>query len=200
MHEDPQIPNFGPPGRGPELQEGMVFAIEPMITAGSHDIHLDDDGWSIYTADGSMAAHFEHTVAITADGPQILTLGPDGTSVVVPSPSSRQTLVNLLAPFARPMGTLRWLASGQPGVRRALPSRSGRVRRSRGAVAGVCTRSYTTAPRLRTTFDAGLFDRRGGFMKVRPSVKPMCDKCRIIRRAGNVLVICPNPRHKQRQG
>ena len=82
MHEDPQIPNFGPPGRGPELQEGMVFAIEPMITAGSHDIRLDDDGWSIFTVDGSMAAHFEHTVAITADGPQILTLGPDGTSVV----------------------------------------------------------------------------------------------------------------------
>jgi methionyl aminopeptidase len=82
MHEDPQIPNFGPPGRGPELQEGMVFAIEPMITAGEHDIRLDPDGWSIFTTDGSMAAHFEHTVAITADGPQILTLGPDGTSVV----------------------------------------------------------------------------------------------------------------------
>jgi methionyl aminopeptidase len=60
----------------------MVFAIEPMITAGSHDIHLDDDGWSIYTVDGSMSAHFEHTVAVTADGPLILTLGPDGTSVV----------------------------------------------------------------------------------------------------------------------
>jgi methionyl aminopeptidase len=53
-----------------------------MITAGSHDIRLDPDGWSIFTTDGSMAAHFEHTVAITADGPQILTLGPDGTSVV----------------------------------------------------------------------------------------------------------------------
>ncbi len=82
MHEDPQIPNFGPPGRGPELREGMVFAIEPMITAGSHEIRIDDDGWSIYTTDGSMAAHFEHTVAITADGPQILTYGSDGTSVV----------------------------------------------------------------------------------------------------------------------
>jgi methionyl aminopeptidase len=83
MHEDPQIPNYGQPGTGPELREGMVFAIEPMITAGSHDIFLDsDDGWSIYTVDGSMAAHFEHTVAVTADGPLILTLGPDGTSVV----------------------------------------------------------------------------------------------------------------------
>jgi len=82
MHEDPQIPNYGQPGTGPELREGMVFAIEPMITAGSHDIHLDDDGWSICTVDGSMAAHFEHTVAVTADGPLVLTLGPDGSSVV----------------------------------------------------------------------------------------------------------------------
>jgi len=82
MHEDPQIPNYGQAGRGPKLAPGMVFAIEPMITAGSHDIHLDDDGWSIYTVDGSMAAHFEHTVAVTADGPLVLTLGPDGSSVV----------------------------------------------------------------------------------------------------------------------
>jgi methionyl aminopeptidase len=82
MHEDPQIPNFGPPGRGPELREGMVFAIEPMITAGEHEIREDDDGWSIFTVDGSLAAHFEHTVAITKDGPRILTLSPEGSSVV----------------------------------------------------------------------------------------------------------------------
>jgi methionyl aminopeptidase len=73
MHEDPQIPNFGPPGRGPLLQEGMTLAIEPMITAGSPEIVLHDDEWSISSADGSLAAHFEHTVAITADGPRILT-------------------------------------------------------------------------------------------------------------------------------
>jgi methionyl aminopeptidase len=74
MHEDPQLPNFGPPGRGPELAPGMVFAIEPMINAGGPDITVEDDQWSIRTADGSLSAHFEHTVAVTEDGPRILTL------------------------------------------------------------------------------------------------------------------------------
>jgi methionyl aminopeptidase len=74
MHEDPQIPNFGPPGRGPELAPGMVFAIEPMINAGGPDIRVEDDQWSIRTADGSLSAHFEHTVAVTENGPRILTL------------------------------------------------------------------------------------------------------------------------------
>jgi len=74
MHEDPQLPNFGPPGRGPELAAGMVFAIEPMINAGGPDIAVEDDEWSIRTADGSLSAHFEHTVAVTEEGPRILTL------------------------------------------------------------------------------------------------------------------------------
>jgi methionyl aminopeptidase len=73
MHEEPQIPNYGEAGRGPLLAEGMTFAIEPMITAGGPDVVLHDDEWSISSADGSLAAHFEHTVAITADGPRILT-------------------------------------------------------------------------------------------------------------------------------
>lgn len=72
-HEDPHVPNFGEPGRGPKLSEGMTIAIEPMITVGSPDVYLHDDGWSISTEDGSLAAHFEHTVAITATGPRILT-------------------------------------------------------------------------------------------------------------------------------
>jgi methionyl aminopeptidase len=72
-HEDPQVPNFGPPGRGPQLAEGMTLAIEPMITAGRPDVYVHDDGWSISTVDGSLAAHFEHTVAVTAPGPRILT-------------------------------------------------------------------------------------------------------------------------------
>jgi methionyl aminopeptidase len=72
-HEDPHIPNFGEPGRGPRLSEGMTIAIEPMITAGEPDVVVMDDGWTIRTEDGSMSAHFEHTVAITADGPRILT-------------------------------------------------------------------------------------------------------------------------------
>jgi methionyl aminopeptidase len=72
-HEDPHIPNFGEPGRGPKLSEGMTIAIEPMITAGSADVLVMEDGWTIRTQDGSMSAHFEHTVAITPDGPRILT-------------------------------------------------------------------------------------------------------------------------------
>jgi methionyl aminopeptidase len=72
-HEDPHIPNFGEPGRGPRLSEGMTIAIEPMITAGTSEVLVADDGWTISTADGSLSAHFEHTVAITADGPRILT-------------------------------------------------------------------------------------------------------------------------------
>ncbi len=76
MHEDPQIPNYGPPGRGPLLAEGMTFAIEPMINAGEPEIYVHDDEWSISTADGSLSAHFEHTVAITAGGPRILTAAP----------------------------------------------------------------------------------------------------------------------------
>ena len=73
MHEDPQIPNFGRPGTGPELEEGMVLAIEPMVNAGGHDIRMGADNWAVYSKDGSLAAHFEHTVAITAGGPRILT-------------------------------------------------------------------------------------------------------------------------------
>ena len=73
MHEEPQIPYYGEPGRGPLLAEGMTFAIEPMITAGGPDVVLHDDDWSISSTDGSLAAHFEHTVAIMNDGPRVLT-------------------------------------------------------------------------------------------------------------------------------
>ena len=73
MHEDPQIPNFGPPGRGPRLLEGMVLAIEPMVNKGSYHVQTLDDDWTVVTADGQPSAHFEHTVAITATGPVILT-------------------------------------------------------------------------------------------------------------------------------
>jgi methionyl aminopeptidase len=73
MHEDPQVPNFGDPGKGPRLKAGMVFAIEPMINAGGPEVHVLKDGWTAVTNDGSYSAHFEHTVAITKDGPQVLT-------------------------------------------------------------------------------------------------------------------------------
>ncbi len=73
MHEDPQVPNYGEPGKGPRLEAGMVLAIEPMVNAGRHTVRMGDDGWAIYSQDGSLAAHFEFTVAITTDGPRILT-------------------------------------------------------------------------------------------------------------------------------
>ena len=73
MHEDPQIPNYGEAGTGIALEEGMVLAIEPMVTAGRHAIRVADDRWSIFSQDGSLAAHFEFTVAITGDGPRVLT-------------------------------------------------------------------------------------------------------------------------------
>ena len=73
MHEDPQIPNYGPAGKGPRLEEGMVLAVEPMVNAGRHPVRMGDDGWAIYALDGSLAAHFEFTVAVTSDGPRILT-------------------------------------------------------------------------------------------------------------------------------
>lgn len=74
MHEDPQVPNYGKAGTGPTLKTGMVLAIEPMINAGRPDVRSLDDGWTVVTADGHMSAHFEHTVAITEDGPAIMTL------------------------------------------------------------------------------------------------------------------------------
>ncbi|MGI8729111.1 MAG: type I methionyl aminopeptidase [Solirubrobacteraceae bacterium] len=73
MHEDPQIPNYGPAGKGVKLEEGMVFAIEPMVTVGAHSVRMGSDQWAIYSQDGSLAAHFEFTVAITGNGPRVLT-------------------------------------------------------------------------------------------------------------------------------
>jgi len=72
LHEDPQIPNFGKKGRGVELRPGMVFAIEPMVNEGSYDVRVLQDGWTVVTEDGRLSAHFEHTVAITENGPEIL--------------------------------------------------------------------------------------------------------------------------------
>jgi len=74
MHEEPEIPNYGTPGRGLRLREGMVLAIEPMLNAGKRTTRLLGDGWTVVTADGSRSAHFEHTVAVTEHGPEVLTL------------------------------------------------------------------------------------------------------------------------------
>ena len=74
MHEEPQVPNYWPGTPGPTLKSGMVFAIEPMVNAGKAETRLLDDGWSVVTADGSLSAHFEHTIAVTDEGPEVLTL------------------------------------------------------------------------------------------------------------------------------
>lgn len=76
LHEPPQIPNYGSPGKGPRLRPGMVFAIEPMVCAGSYDVRMLDDEWTAVTADGSLSAHFEHTILITDHGPEVLTAVP----------------------------------------------------------------------------------------------------------------------------
>jgi methionyl aminopeptidase len=83
-HEDPQVPNFGAPGRGPELLTGMTLAIEPMINAGGPDVVMHADEWSISSADGSLSAHYEHTVAVTSDGPRILTARKSGVETAKP--------------------------------------------------------------------------------------------------------------------
>jgi len=90
LHEEPQIPNFGDPGRGPQLRAGMVLAIEPMVTMGSWEVRILDDGWTAVTQDGSLAAHFEHTVAVTENGPEVLTSRTgQATPVAVSAQASR---------------------------------------------------------------------------------------------------------------
>lgn len=74
MHEDPQVPNYGKRGTGAKMRPGLVLAVEPMITQGTHEVKILEDGWTVVTADGKLAAHFEHTIALTQDGPRILTL------------------------------------------------------------------------------------------------------------------------------
>jgi methionyl aminopeptidase len=78
LHEDPQVPNFGPPGEGPLLQPGMVLAIEPMVNVGGWKTKTLSDGWTVVTLDGSLSAHFEHTVAVTENGPEVLTARRNG--------------------------------------------------------------------------------------------------------------------------
>ena len=80
MHEDPQIPNYGKPGKGPKIKKGYVFAIEPMINLGSHHTKTLKDGWTVVTVDGRPSAHVEHTVAVTENGPEVLTLVKEAAS------------------------------------------------------------------------------------------------------------------------
>lgn len=83
MHEDPQVPNYGRPGTGPKLKPGLVLAIEPMVNLGSHEIEVDKkDNWTVRTRDGKYSSHFEHTVAVTDDGPVVLTALEDGSAIL----------------------------------------------------------------------------------------------------------------------
>ncbi len=77
MHERPEVPNYGPADRGPRLRAGMTLALEPMLNAGSHQVYVGDDKWTVLTLDGELSAHFEHTIAVTEDGPKILTRLPE---------------------------------------------------------------------------------------------------------------------------
>jgi methionyl aminopeptidase len=80
MHEDPQIPNYGKPGKGPKIRTGYVFAVEPMINIGSHHTKTLKDGWTVVTLDGKPSAHVEHTIAVTEEGPEVLTLVKEASS------------------------------------------------------------------------------------------------------------------------
>src|SRR5262245_42649416 len=82
MHEDPQVPNYGRPGTGPRLKEGWVLAVEPMVNAGTHEVKILPDGWTVKTLDGRASSHFEHTIAVTEDGPLVLTAHEDGSLVL----------------------------------------------------------------------------------------------------------------------
>jgi methionyl aminopeptidase len=77
MHMEPSVPNYGPPGHGPRLEPGMALAVEPMVMLGERYVHVLDDDWTVVSSDASVAAHWEHTVAVTPDGPWVLT-APDG--------------------------------------------------------------------------------------------------------------------------
>jgi methionyl aminopeptidase len=83
MHEDPQIPNYGRPGLGPKIKSGYVFAVEPMVNLGSHHTKVLSDGWTVVTVDGQPSAHVEHTIAITDEGPEVLTLVQEASSVAI---------------------------------------------------------------------------------------------------------------------
>jgi methionyl aminopeptidase len=82
MHEDPQVPNYGRAGTGPMLKPGWVLAIEPMVNLGRHEVRMEPDGWTVKTQDGLPSSHFEHTIAVTEEGPVVLTALEDGTVVL----------------------------------------------------------------------------------------------------------------------
>lgn len=113
MHMDPPVPNYGKPGRGPVLTEGMALAIEPMLVLGDQETDVLDDGWTVVTTDGTWAAHFEHTVAITGDGPWVLTAADGGASGLARVSGARVSGARAAGPAAR--AATSPAAAGAPG-------------------------------------------------------------------------------------
>jgi len=113
MHMDPPVPNYGKPGRGPVLTEGMALAIEPMLVLGDQETDVLDDGWTVVTTDGTWAAHFEHTVAITADGPWVLTAADGGASGLAQVSGARVSGARPSGPAGR--AATSPAAAGAPG-------------------------------------------------------------------------------------
>ena len=196
MHEDPQIPNFGDAGKGPELEEGMVLAIEPMVNVGTPEIRMGS------TAGPSIPPTIPSPRTSSSPSPS----RPTGLGSSLPGTSNRRRaqarfsgapiVPTLLRFFGWPPG---WFCSpatrllGSPGRFSESDTNAARV----GLPADFmcpCSDSWGRQGLLRVRYE------QRGSMKVRASVKPICEKCKVIRRGGAVLVICPNPRHKQRQG
>ena len=150
MHEEPQIPNYGPPGKGIALEEGMVLAVEPMVTAGRHMVRMGDDGWAIYSQDGSLAAHFEFTIAITADGPRILT-------PVAPAQARAAACALDSARHAARPGALKRRAHQGASARYAHDSSRGSIARGRRCVA---VRPAVRGPRVARKTSRSLQRRR----------------------------------------
>ena len=212
MHEEPQVPNYGEPGRGPRLAEGMVLAIEPMVNAGKPAVKVLADGWTAVTRDGSLSAHFEHTVAVTADGPWILTAREvpvaRGRGDVDAAIGRRETLPSALYRVRLDEGPLV-IGAHRGSDRSQLRAGPGRRSGAAGALAGRCRaradcgEDWVSDEGLERSVKTDLRqvqDVRADAMKVRASVKRICDKCKIVRRRGVVRVICSNQKHKQRQG
>ncbi|HEV8643354.1 MAG TPA: type I methionyl aminopeptidase [Methylomirabilota bacterium] len=130
LHEEPQVPNFGEPGRGPELRPGMVLAIEPMVTMGGWEVRILDDGWTAVTKDGSLAAHFEHTVAVAESGPDVLTRRRPSEGGFAPHPRSEgaDTAPSEIPGQRGPHGPLRTFPKGCAGGAGARTERKQRER------------------------------------------------------------------------
>ena len=200
------MPNYGEPGRGPRLAEGMVLAIEPMVNAGKPAVKVLADGWTAVTRDGSLSAHFEHTVAVTADGPWILTARRAG----------RRRAERACAEArggSRSRSWARRRAAAERAVSRA--SSTGERGSVTAHIADRIDRNFVRHAGRRSgawwsssPYDVGRgrivrrqkVEWREDLMKVEHRSRRICDKCKVVRRHGVVRVICSNQKHKQRQG